>query len=78
MISADEVRLLKRGKVADLLGVSVNTVDVLAERGVIPKPIDLGVDGKKNLRWRSTEIAEWMRTGKPGLDEQRDTDASEG
>jgi excisionase family DNA binding protein len=58
-----ENALLTRKELARQLSVDPNTVEKLAAAGRIPAPIDLGVGGKKMLRWRRTDWERWLATG---------------
>jgi len=58
-----ENALLTRKELARQLSVDPNTVEKLAAAGRIPAPIDLGVGGKKMLRWRRTDWEQWLATG---------------
>jgi excisionase family DNA binding protein len=53
--------LLTAPQVAKLLQVSVRHVRRLAQMDKMPKPIRLG----QALRWRKTEIQEWLDAGAP-------------
>lgn len=58
-----ENALLTRKELARQLSVDPNTVEKLAAAGRIPAPIDLGVGGKKMLRWRRSDWERWLTTG---------------
>lgn len=58
-----ENALLTRKELARQLSVDPNTVEKLAAAGRIPAPIDLGVGGKKMLRWRRSDWERWLETG---------------
>jgi predicted DNA-binding transcriptional regulator AlpA len=53
--------LLARKKLADLLDISVRSLDRKCSAGLIPRPVDL--QGTK--RWVRSEISEWIAAGRP-------------
>jgi len=59
--SVDGSLLIDAAEVASLLGISVRTVWRLKDRGKLPKPVSLG----SLVRWRRTEIDEWIGAGCP-------------
>lgn len=61
--------LMTRQQLAAELSVDPNTAEKLAELGRIPKPIDLGTDGKKMLRWRRADFDKWLSDGCPSVDQ---------
>lgn len=56
-------QLIGLAGVAELLGVSVNTVGAYRARGRLPKPDDLSVPDRP--RWREATITAW-HAGRPG------------
>jgi prophage regulatory protein len=54
--------LIAVGTVAEMLGVSINTVWTMDATGKIPSPIRLG---RRCTRWRRIEIEAWVRAGCP-------------
>lgn len=56
--------LLDVNAIAALLGASSRTVRRLADSGRMPRPVSLG----RVIRWRRTEIEEWIRDGCPRME----------
>jgi len=57
--------LITVGAVAEMLGVSINTVWTMDSTGRIPSPIRLG---RRCTRWRRNEIESWVAVGCPSRD----------
>jgi excisionase family DNA binding protein len=58
--------LLDVNAVATQLGASSRTVRRLVDCGKMPRPISLG----RSVRWRRTEIEEWIRQGCPKVEQR--------
>ena len=58
--------LLRKARVANLLGVSLRQVDRLVAAGLIPPPVRLG----RSVRWVRATLDEWVRAGCPPAGEQ--------
>ena len=54
-------RLLTAKRLANLLAVSIRTVWRLDASGKLPRPVRLG----GSVRWRHSEIDNWLRAGCP-------------
>jgi prophage regulatory protein len=55
------MQLLRDAQVAKLLGVSRRQVWKLLSAGLMPEPVRVG----GSVRWRETDIQEWIRQGCP-------------
>jgi len=62
--SADD--LLDRKQVAEMIRMSVRTVDRWRVEKVLPPPIT--IKKKRWIRWRRGDIQKWMDDGCPGAD----------
>jgi excisionase family DNA binding protein len=61
MKAAPEYALMTIAEVAELLRVSQRTVDRMRQEGTIIQPIKVG----RQLRWRKSEILQWIDDGCP-------------
>lgn len=55
-------RLMKRGEVAQLIGLSTSSFDRMTAGGKTPKPVSLA---GASVRFRSSDIAKWIALGCP-------------
>ncbi len=53
----EEERLLNERQVAELVGVSRSTLRRMVLANEFPRPIRIG---KRAIRWRKSEVLEWM------------------
>jgi len=58
-------RLITAESLARLLSLSTRTVWRLRSAGKLPRPVQIG----GAVRWRDSDIAEWIRLGCPSLHE---------
>lgn len=63
-IAEPEAQLVDVDTVAAMLGVSSRMVRQLRDCGKLPKPVSLG----RLIRWRRTEIVEWLEAGCPRIE----------
>jgi len=56
--------LLSRLELAGLLDISPVTLDRMRAAGKIPRPFSIGA-GTRNIRWRRSEIEQWVSDGFP-------------
>ena len=61
----DGVKLLNAKALAGCLSVSVRQVHRMNRDKVIPRPITLG----RCVRWRLSEIGDWLTAGSPARDQ---------
>ena len=59
----DEIKLLADGALADMLGVSVRTVERLAKKPGFPRPLKVG----RCRRWARDEVLAFLR-GEPAVE----------
>lgn len=57
----DQIKLMSRKDVANVLSVHVDTVDRWADDGILPKPwVDVRHRTKRTRRWRACDIDDWL------------------
>ena len=57
MATQEADRLLSLPEVLELTGVGKTKVYMDVKRGIFPAPVKVGV---KSVRWRASELQEWM------------------
>lgn len=62
MATVEADSLLRIKEVAELCGVSAQTVRRWAARGILPPPVRIG---GKDLFWRKADIVQWIRATFP-------------
>ena len=62
----DDIRLLDKKGVCELIGVSESTLLRNVSRGLFPKPLRMG---RRLVRWRLQDIRRWLDKGCPRLTE---------
>lgn len=60
-LPVDPTELLTAGDLARRLRLSIRMVRKLNSEGSLPNPIRLG----RSIRWRASEVAEWIAAGCP-------------
>lgn len=55
-------RLMKRGEVAELIGLSTSSFDRMTAGGKTPKPVSIA---GASVRFRASDIARWIEHGCP-------------
>ena len=60
-LPVDPAALLTAGGVAKYLKISIRQVRKLDAEGLVPKPVRVG----KSVRWRLSEIGEWIKANCP-------------
>lgn len=55
--TSDPLQLLRKIQLADLLGVSIWTIDAWRRQGKLPPPLVLS---EQTVAWRRVDIEEWL------------------
>ena len=54
-----EEKLLRLGEVREIVGVAKSTIYAMMAHNRFPRPLQIG---PKSVRWRESEIAEWLES----------------